>query len=203
MTHWHLEPVQTDSTESSSLHQYRVLPGQNFVYTVVDRETRKAALVDPAWDPLGLLDEARTLGLEPSCVLLTHTHPDHMGGPTRNRVIPGVAELIDEVDLPVWVHQEEAELVRRFADLPERLLRPFTDGTSIERECRSYMNRHGTLANTPLAAHDGHDMPHRGEACVQPIQLLGDLSNDVGSAVAFYVFVAFHTYLPDSPRPRE
>ena len=132
MSHWPLEHIHSDSSESSLLVQFRVGPGKNFVYLVGDLESRRAALVDPAWNPLALLAEARTLGFEPEGVLLTHTHPDHLGGRIRNRVTPGVRELVEEIDLPVYVHEVEAENVLRFADLPERLLRPFSDAARLE-----------------------------------------------------------------------
>ena len=132
MSGWRLELAQTDSGESSSLYQYRVKPGQNFVYLLADNESGKTAFVDPAWNPLDLLEEARALGLEAACVLLTHTHPDHMGGTMRNRITPGVAELIEETELPVHVHEQEVDQVRRFAGVPERLLRPFNDRDRVE-----------------------------------------------------------------------
>ena len=132
MTDWPLEHADSDASESSLLVQYRVGPGKNFVYFVADLKSKRAALVDPAWNPLALLAEARVLGFEPACVLLTHTHPDHLGGRLHNRLTPGVCELTDEIDLPVYVHESEAEYVLRFADLPERLLHPFSDASRID-----------------------------------------------------------------------
>lgn len=132
MTDWPLEHIYTDRSATSRLDQYRVGPGKNFVYLVGDLESKRAALVDPAWNPLALVAEVRTLGFEPACVLLTHTHPDHLGGRMHHRLTPGVCELTEEIDLPVHVHEVEAENVLRFADLPERLLRPFADAARIE-----------------------------------------------------------------------
>ncbi|MFN7684284.1 MAG: MBL fold metallo-hydrolase [Oligoflexia bacterium] len=53
---------------------------QNLVYLVIDWSTKKAAWVDPQKDlsqPMAFLEDH---GLELQCVLLTHTHHDHVAG---------------------------------------------------------------------------------------------------------------------------
>ena len=62
------------------LHEFRVIQGglRNYVYLVVDRETRYAAIVDPAgeWDML--LPWLREKQVNLQSILITHTHDDHI-----------------------------------------------------------------------------------------------------------------------------
>jgi glyoxylase-like metal-dependent hydrolase (beta-lactamase superfamily II) len=53
---------------------------QNFSYIVGDPDTKKAALIDPAWEIDRLLSQCRTAGLSVSYVINTHSHHDHMEG---------------------------------------------------------------------------------------------------------------------------
>ena len=53
---------------------------QNFAYLIGDPQTRKAALVDPAWDVDKLLGLCKDAGLTVSYVINTHSHHDHVGG---------------------------------------------------------------------------------------------------------------------------
>lgn len=65
---------------SYELHPLKVefLFMKNYAYILVDKATRQAAVVDPAWD-LELLDGMlRSLEAELACILLTHSHHDHV-----------------------------------------------------------------------------------------------------------------------------
>jgi len=53
---------------------------QNFSYVIGDPETRKASLVDPAWEVDKLLNLCRDAGLTVSYVINTHSHHDHVEG---------------------------------------------------------------------------------------------------------------------------
>ena len=53
---------------------------QNFAYIIGDESTKKAALVDPAWDVDKLLQLCTDMGLKVALVLNTHSHSDHVGG---------------------------------------------------------------------------------------------------------------------------
>ncbi|EHR50995.1 Zn-dependent hydrolase, glyoxylase [Saccharomonospora marina XMU15] len=86
---------------------------RNFAYLIGDRETGEAVLVDPAYavdDLLGVLaaDDMRLVG-----VLATHHHPDHVGGEMMGFSLPGLAELLSRVQVPVHVNRDETEWVRR------------------------------------------------------------------------------------------
>ena len=52
----------------------------NFMYLTGDPTTRKALVVDPAWDVAALLRIAREDGYAIVGALVTHYHPDHVGG---------------------------------------------------------------------------------------------------------------------------
>jgi glyoxylase-like metal-dependent hydrolase (beta-lactamase superfamily II) len=87
-------------------------PMANFVYLIGSRKTREAALVDPAWDIDALLEAAAEEGLKITDILVTHTHPDHVGGHLFGHDIEGVAQLLERVPARVHVHKTEAELFR-------------------------------------------------------------------------------------------
>ena len=53
---------------------------RNFAYLIGDRETGDAVVVDPAYAAGELVDTLETDGMRLSGVLVTHHHPDHVGG---------------------------------------------------------------------------------------------------------------------------
>jgi glyoxylase-like metal-dependent hydrolase (beta-lactamase superfamily II) len=53
---------------------------QNYAYLVGDPETREAAVVDAAWDIDSILATAAADGMKVTKALVTHFHPDHLGG---------------------------------------------------------------------------------------------------------------------------
>ncbi|MDE0215112.1 MAG: MBL fold metallo-hydrolase [bacterium] len=83
----------------------------NFVYLIGDRETGEAVVVDPAYDPAGIVALAEADGMRLIGVLATHYHPDHVGGSMMQFSITGVAELLELVSVPVHVQADEAQYV--------------------------------------------------------------------------------------------
>jgi glyoxylase-like metal-dependent hydrolase (beta-lactamase superfamily II) len=53
---------------------------QNFSYIIGDPDTKKAAIVDPAWEVDRLLNQCQNAGLSVSHVINTHSHHDHVEG---------------------------------------------------------------------------------------------------------------------------
>lgn len=94
----------------------------NFVYAIGDLETGEALLVDPAYRPDELVALAGADGLRIVGVLATHYHPDHVGGNLGGHVVAGVAELLEEVDVPVHVNEAEAPWVTRVTGVGEDTL---------------------------------------------------------------------------------
>jgi glyoxylase-like metal-dependent hydrolase (beta-lactamase superfamily II) len=85
----------------------------NFVYAIGDRTTRECVLVDPAYDPQGLVDSVESDGMSVVGVLATHYHPDHVGGSMMGYEIAGIAGLLEHVDCPIHVQADEVEWIVR------------------------------------------------------------------------------------------
>jgi glyoxylase-like metal-dependent hydrolase (beta-lactamase superfamily II) len=99
--------------ETLYLKQMECGPMQNYVYLIGDPATRQAAVVDPAWDIEGIVQAARQDDFTISKVLITHTHQDHTGGEIFGHYIPGVVELLELVDVPVYVHRTETHILTK------------------------------------------------------------------------------------------
>jgi hydroxyacylglutathione hydrolase len=90
---------------------------QNFVYLLGDREAGECVVVDPAWDVQGILDVAEAEGLTVVGALVTHYHPDHVGGEIFGMSIEGLPALLAACPCPVHVHRGEADGVRMVTGL--------------------------------------------------------------------------------------
>ena len=69
--------------------QIRVGGDRNFGYLLGDREAGEAILVDPSYDPDGVVERARAQGLRITRILNTHGHPDHSNGNLRAQQLTG------------------------------------------------------------------------------------------------------------------
>jgi hydroxyacylglutathione hydrolase len=85
----------------------------NFSYLIGDSARREAVLVDPAYAPSQLLDVLAADDMRLTGVLVTHHHPDHVGGDLFGHSLGGLAELLGSHPVPVHVNREEAEWVHR------------------------------------------------------------------------------------------
>ena len=92
--------------------QIEIGPMQNYVYLIGSMETRKAAVVDAAWDIDEILRIAAQDEMEITHALVTHTHPDHVGGGFAGMEIAGATELLDKCKAKVVVHKAEAEFIK-------------------------------------------------------------------------------------------
>src|SRR5271166_85688 len=63
----------------------------NFAYLIGDRETGDAMVVDPAYAAGDLVDAVEADGMRLSGVLVTHHHPDHVGGSMMGFELKGLA----------------------------------------------------------------------------------------------------------------
>src|SRR5713226_1236222 len=91
------------------LRQAQLGPMANFVYLIGDSATKKAAVVDPAWDVDAILDTAGRDGYEIDKILITHYHPDHLGGSMMGHNVQGAADMLHRVKVKVYVNKNEAE----------------------------------------------------------------------------------------------
>jgi glyoxylase-like metal-dependent hydrolase (beta-lactamase superfamily II) len=87
----------------------------NFAYLIGDRGTGETLVVDPAYAVRELVEIAAADGMEVAGALITHYHPDHVGGSMAGWDIEGVAELlgIEGIDAPLHVQREEATGMKR------------------------------------------------------------------------------------------
>src|SRR3954466_13536964 len=99
---------------------------RNFAYLIGDRETGDTVVVDPAYAAGDLVDILESDGMTLSGVLVTHHHPDHVGGSMMGFELKGLAELLERRSVPVHVNSHEAEWVSRITGIPR------TDLTSHE-----------------------------------------------------------------------
>jgi hydroxyacylglutathione hydrolase len=112
--------------------QLELGPMQNFVYFVGDPVTRSLAVVDPAWEVDAILDEARRHDMEITHLLVTHFHPDHLGGRMMGMSVQGAADLLAKgVKAKVYIHKEEAPYVHRVTDLSDSDLHKVEGGDVV------------------------------------------------------------------------
>ncbi|MGA7616745.1 MAG: MBL fold metallo-hydrolase [Thermoanaerobaculia bacterium] len=96
----------------------------NFCYLIGDRETRECVVVDPAWDVDGLLRVAEDDGMQLTGALVTHYHPDHVGGDLFGHGVEGLAALMERKAIPVHCQKEEARGVQMVTGLSASDLTP-------------------------------------------------------------------------------
>jgi glyoxylase-like metal-dependent hydrolase (beta-lactamase superfamily II) len=90
---------------------------RNFAYLIGDRQTGDCVVVDPAYAAGDLLDTLEADGMHLSGVLVTHHHPDHVGGSMMGFELKGLAELLERVSVPVHVNSHEALFVSRITGI--------------------------------------------------------------------------------------
>jgi glyoxylase-like metal-dependent hydrolase (beta-lactamase superfamily II) len=103
----------------------------NFVYLVGDRETGEAVVVDPAYGVADLLDLLAADGMRLVGALVTHYHPDHVGGSMGGFTIEGVRELLDLATVPVHVQADEREWVSKVTGAGDADLVSHTSGDVV------------------------------------------------------------------------
>ncbi|MFP3975483.1 MAG: MBL fold metallo-hydrolase [Dehalococcoidia bacterium] len=87
---------------------YRVLQIMPFgtnCYLVGSEQTRDGMVIDPAGDANRTLSNISELNLKIGLVMLTHTHPDHIGA---------VGQVVQATGASFTVHKSEAEMLRQY-----------------------------------------------------------------------------------------
>ena len=113
-------------TQSIYFKQLELGPMQNYVYLVGDPATREAAVVDAAWDIDTIVQTAESDGYRITHDLVTHFHPDHLGGAFMGHNVIGAAELVGRVPARVVIHKAELPFVHRITGLSD------SDVTAVE-----------------------------------------------------------------------
>jgi hydroxyacylglutathione hydrolase len=101
------------------LRQAQIGPMANFVYIVGDKIAKKVAVVDPAWDITKICDFVEREGYELDKILITHYHPDHLGGKMMGQSIEGVPEMLERVKAKVYLNKHEAEGAKKVVGLSD------------------------------------------------------------------------------------
>ena len=83
-----------------SVKTFDVGPMLNIVYLIWNKETKEAALVDPAWDLKDILSFIKENKLILKSILLTHSHHDHVNS---------IDLLLEQYDLPIYINKKEAD----------------------------------------------------------------------------------------------
>ena len=104
---------------------------RNFAYLIGDRETGDAVVVDPAYAAGDLVDALEADGMHLSGVLVTHHHPDHVGGSMMGFELKGLAELLERTSVPVHVNSLEADWVSRVTGIARSELTPHDHGDKV------------------------------------------------------------------------
>jgi hydroxyacylglutathione hydrolase len=101
------------------IEQLQIGPMQNFVYVVGSRRTREVVLVDPAWEIDALAAHLAERDYSLTGALVTHYHPDHIGGGFGGRKIAGLVELLEKMPVKIYAHRDEAAGVRKVTGISE------------------------------------------------------------------------------------
>lgn len=104
----------------------------NFVYLIGDRETKEAVIVDPAYDPGGILQILEADDMTCVGMLGTHYHADHVGGSMMGLQVSGAAELLGRTSVPLHIQADEAEFVKKVTGLGDGDLRLHEGSGSID-----------------------------------------------------------------------
>lgn len=104
---------------------------RNFSYLIGDRETGDAVVVDPAYAANDLVDVIENDGMRLSGVLVTHHHPDHVGGTMAGFSLKGLAELLERQSVPVHVNTHEADWVSKVTGIAPSELTGHVHGDKV------------------------------------------------------------------------
>lgn len=99
-------------------------PAQENCYFVrADHGAAEAVVVDPGDEATQLLLELARMGARCVGILITHCHWDHLGG---------VADLAEGTGAPVYMSEEEREVLERPRDFyPDIAIRPYTADVAL------------------------------------------------------------------------
>ena len=103
----------------------------NFMYLIGDVASREALVVDPAWDVASLLDVAAEDGYKVVGALVTHYHPDHVGGDMFGLSIEGVSRLLESHDVPLYVNKHEADGLKKITGVSDGDLKRMEGGDQL------------------------------------------------------------------------
>ncbi len=89
-------------------------------------------MVDPAWDVNKILEWAARHDLTIEHILITHYHPDHLGGSMMGMTIEGAARMLERIKAKIYVNRNEAEGARKVAGLGDSDLVKMDAGDTLK-----------------------------------------------------------------------
>jgi glyoxylase-like metal-dependent hydrolase (beta-lactamase superfamily II) len=104
---------------------------RNFSYLIGDRQTGDTVVVDPAYAANDLVDALESDGMKLSGVLVTHHHPDHVGGSMMGFELKGLAELLERQSVPVHVNSLEEQWVSQVTGIARSDLTAHEHGDKV------------------------------------------------------------------------
>lgn len=101
------------------LEQIEIGPMQNFAYIIGCQTSREVVIIDPAWDVTSLLSKLDEKDYKLKGALVTHYHPDHIGGAFGTNNIEGISELLAQRPVKVYAHNDEVDGVKKITGASE------------------------------------------------------------------------------------
>ena len=114
------------------LDQLKLGPMENFVYILGSNRTREVAIIDPAWEIDFLLKYLQEKDLKLISILVTHYHPDHIGGKMMGQSIPGIAEIMTKQPVKIYVNKHEADGVKKVTGVSDTDLQLVDSGDHLQ-----------------------------------------------------------------------
>lgn len=103
----------------------------NFIYLIGDRESGEAVVVDPAYDIASINNILESDGMKLTGALVTHYHPDHVGGSMMGYNIEGVAQLLAEQSVPIHVQEPESAGIQKVTGVSQADLVEHVSGDTV------------------------------------------------------------------------
>jgi len=103
----------------------------NFVYLIGDDQKRVCVVVDPAWDIPGIVNAIERDDMKLVGALVTHYHPDHVGGNIFGHNIAGLPDLIKLRSIKAHVNGSESDGVKQVTGLSESDLEKHQGGDEV------------------------------------------------------------------------
>ena len=101
------------------IEQIQIGPMANFCYIVGSRSTREVVVVDPAWDIAGLLQHLEEKDYTLTGTLVTHYHPDHVGGSMGGHNISGIADILENNPVKIYAHKLESSGLKKVTQVSD------------------------------------------------------------------------------------
>lgn len=120
----------------------------NFIYLVGDTKTRECLVIDPAWDIDGILKIVSDAEMKLAGALVTHYHPDHVGGSIFGMNITGLPQLMEKNPVPVYVNKHEADGLKKVTGLSTSDMRLVDGEDTLEMGSQKITFMH-TPGHTP------------------------------------------------------